>query len=489
MGSSQSVSHKKNIRSVEEIVSIVRDGSYKLIKPGMMYKPFKGEDNEDEIKPLKNVATDIVVEQFFQTDETIYRFLNLVYTTFAEALQIYRDKEGILDENLFFIYKGGNILRFVSREFMLQIPAVAHEEFKRYYTPYFKRSDADFSIFIHPNIRDYRKVHDDMGLLSYLLQDRIRDILLSNPGHYFDFMRYDKEYRKEVLMKYLPKFNEGDFSFTNITFTGDKDYETRDDFAIKFLDEEDSIKYTLNESDSFITVSHNDALIFYTGVDEDRPSHFKLVRSKIYFNLFDKAGNRLKVGGELIDVGIDYPEDVKNVHLLENMDSALYVYSVRHKECELDFISYTISNLIYDLEEILFEKYIFPWEDNKYTKRINRLFYMYFIDVFLRVNDGEARIDLYNRLRDSFISMIEGKRSDLVIDNELEISKLSVFLDIIRRRAHTEVEKNRMQVLLELLVQNSNFTISSLEQIKSYCAKDGIITEKDIYTGDISDIV
>lgn len=485
MGAEQSTINE--IKSIEEIVNIVNRGNYELVTPNAIRRKFPHDGDEDFIKPLKNVATDIVVEQFFQTEETIYRFHKLVYNTFREAIELYRKINGIDNGDLFFIYKGGNILRFVSKEFISQIPAVANEEFKRYYSPYFKRSDADFSIFIDPDLEDYDKVHDDMGLLSYLLQVRIRGIFLSNPGHYFDFMRYDKEYRKSVLMKYLPKFNSEGFSFTDITLV-DYDYVPQSDFHIRFENDK-AVRYDINNSNSFITVSYNDALLFYTGVDMDRPSHFKLIRSKVFFNLFDKHGNRLKVGGELIDVGIDYPDDVKNIHLIENFDKSLYVYSLNHKECELEFISYTTNNLIYDLEEILFEKYIFPWEDNKYSKRINRLFYMYFVDSFLKVKTGTKRLKLYNKIRDGFIGMIEGNRMNVSIDRSLEISKLPGFLNVIRDRAFTDDEKGKMQVLLELLIQNSNFTISLLEQIKSYCDRDGNISEEDIYTGDTSNLI
>jgi hypothetical protein len=294
-----------------------------------------------------------------------------------------------------------------------------------------------------------------------------------------------------VLEKYLPKFNENEFNFAKVTFL-DGDYQSQEDFVIKLVSKQKAVRYNTKNSGSIITVSYNDALLFYTGIEKDRPSHFKLVRSKIFFNLIDHKGNRVKVGGELIDVGIDYADDVKNIHLLANFENALQVYSLKHKECELDFISYTIANLIYDLEEILFEKAIFPWEDPKYGKRINRLFYMYFVDAFIRLANGQERIEVFTALRDYFIEVIEASKDrerELVIREDLEVSKLIPFLKIVNSRAKTEDERGQLQVLLELLIQNSNFTLSSLEQIKEYCSADGRISTEDIYTGEASDLI
>lgn len=75
---------------------------------------------DDSLRPLKTVATDLVVNEFFTSEETLFRFLNRVYTTFHDALEIYRSQRGgIRDNQLFFLYKGGNILRIISREFLL----------------------------------------------------------------------------------------------------------------------------------------------------------------------------------------------------------------------------------------------------------------------------------------------------------------------------------------------------------------------------------
>ena len=58
--------------------------------------------------------------------------------------------------------------------------------------------------------------------------------------------------------------------------------------------------------------------------------------------------------------------------------------------------SYTIDYLIYDLEEILFNENMFPWEDKKYYKRLYRLFYMYFVDIFINIEDGSLRYNILN---------------------------------------------------------------------------------------------
>ncbi len=520
MGNSNSVTvnHHHKIKSIESIINAVTQKKFDVSNKHREYKTFKmDEDPEDEIKPLKTVATDIVVEQFFQTESTLYRFLNVVYSNFNEALKMYRDMKGIKENDLFFLYKGGNILRFVSHEFLKEIPASANEEIHKFYAPYFKRSDADFAIYISPYVDNYDTVHYDMGLIAYLLQHRIRSIFLADPGRYFDFLRYSKEYKDKVLAEYFPKFNsvEG-FKFDNLSFLDSNSnkhdgnmYLTQPDFAIEFLNDTPSnvemagnfrmgTRANIYDSDSFMTVSHNDALTFYTGLNKDRKSHFTLVRTKIFFTLTRDDNSQIKVGGELIDVGIDYTDDVKNVHLVENFKQSIADYEIDHDECKLKFKSYTIDHLVYDLEEILFEKAKYPWFDPKYNKRINRLFYFYFVDIFMKISNGDDRLDVLRTFKNTIlIKYRNGKIPTSDIKKfkskygkyNLELSHMLTLLPGLYSLVDDDESVIEMNKFLDLLIVNADFTIKTLEKVKSYCKNDGKVKSSDIYKGSAADLL
>ena len=53
------------------------------------------QDFVDENREVKEVLTDIVVKEFFQTPESLYNFLETTYTTINDVLDAYRKKHGL----------------------------------------------------------------------------------------------------------------------------------------------------------------------------------------------------------------------------------------------------------------------------------------------------------------------------------------------------------------------------------------------------------
>src|ERR1700677_4085661 len=110
----------------------------------------------DKNRELQSVLTEFVVNEFFPLEHDTEQFIKLVFGTFDEALKLYRQKMGIDRENqLFFVYKGGNILRYALYETMHEIGGKVSDEIEAYYKDVFKKSDADFSIYIDPHLKDY----------------------------------------------------------------------------------------------------------------------------------------------------------------------------------------------------------------------------------------------------------------------------------------------------------------------------------------------
>ena len=503
-----------NIRSLDSIVSLVIDKKINISSKNKEYTTSNiVEDTVDKNKPIKNIATDIVVEQFFQTEDTLYNFINVVYTNFAEVLKIYGERKNIHENDLFFLYKGGNILRFVSHEFMLEIPASTQKSLQAFYAPYFKRSDADFAIYISPYIKDYHTVHHDIAVISYLVQHRLRLLFLQNPYDYFDFLRFNTQYQEEILNKYLEKFNTiGEFKSVSFMESStdnynENSYESKADSATEFLNENPSDKeldknyriakeYNIYDSDSFMTITYNDSLLFYA---KGIRTHFTLVRTKIFFNLTKSNDDVMKVGGELIDVGIDYAgDDPENVYLCNNFKKSITEYEIDHKNCKLKFKSFTINYLVHDLEWILFDRVKYPWDDNKYAKRINRLFYFYFIDVFLKIPDGKDRLAIYKDFNSKVLLSLKSGSSITKNINQFKTKYSSINIELLHmldllpnlnNKIDDSDNRVEMDKLIELLITNANFAITTLKNLKYYCKYAGKITSKTLTTGDTADLL
>ena len=77
---------------------------------------FSGESEQtyvDDSKELKNIFTDFVTQYFFATEDTIYEFMNLTIHTIETMLKQKRFLWNVKEEDMFLVYKGGNILRKV----------------------------------------------------------------------------------------------------------------------------------------------------------------------------------------------------------------------------------------------------------------------------------------------------------------------------------------------------------------------------------------
>ncbi len=509
MGSHQSTPEYDkdvNYRNYCDIINSVTSGNFNLdLEEGKYERMLIEEDINDELRPLKNVATDMVVAEFFHTEESLYNFMQLVYNTFDDTLAIYRRKKQIDEQDLFFIYKGGNVLRIVSQEFLLELPNNATRELAKFYTPFFKRSDADFSIYLNPDVKDYDKIFKEISLISYLLQVYIRNVFLGNPNRYFDFTKYNYGYQQKILRKYLAEFNDVEgFSFKNVSIDNanavgtSNIYRSRADIAIQFVNKKADntrsdvgAKFDIVKSDSYMVVSYNSALDFRAGSRDDFRVKFNLIRTKISFTLTDKAGKKLNVGGELIDVSIPHRLDNKLQHFYENSEGNIEYFDLTYNDCDLKFRSYSIKYLIDDLESILFKSSDYPWEDNKYVKRLNRLFYMYFVDIFMKIDNGVERLSILKSLKELVLIQYAEYSTDIESGSDafinrykkdnLCVTNLPYLMGNLLGKIKTPEQVEELQKMSEVLIKNADFVIVTIENIRQYCRRDGKIRSADIY--------
>jgi len=467
------------------------------------------KEMNDPMRSFKGVATDIVVEEFFKSETSLYRFMTLVYRLFDKSLNIYRKKRRISEDMLFFLYKGGNVLRIVSSEFLLQLPANATREINKFYSKFFKRSDADFTIYLSPTVENYDQVFYELALLSYLIQVEIRKQFVDRSMYYFDFATRHSEYKDQVLNSYLNEFNKLDERTFDSLIVGngktpinsESKYETFPDVAIRFADENfgEDLRYgfinEIQKDNSPFRITYNTALDFPSGSKEERRTKFALVRTKVEFNLWS-GDEVIHVGGELIDVSIGHRQDSGIRHFFQHVKESVTTYKLKYEDKILTFKSYTLKYLTEDLETILFKFNKFPWDDNKYQKRINRLFYLYFVDIFIKIEGGAERLEILefirNKIFKTFATSVYKKRENRLAANLREFKDRygSFDLNIINlttlfSRLFVNLDSGNiasMKEMNKLLQKNADIIIDSIQDIMQYCTVDGIVS-----AGDISD--
>lgn len=492
-----------------------RDG-YKLINQASKSEQFV--DNERE---LKDLCTDIVVKQFLSSDSSLFNFMKLVYETFYLAIEQYKKLYGLDKWSIIFIYKGGNVLRIISNDFFRELPKMSSRRIQKYYEPFFKRSDADFSIYINPGLPNYDVVYNELTTLSYMLQVKIRQEINSNFNKYFDFTKFTQEYQSGILAKYYQQAQELDmfknpqneqfynkqleailFSTASYPPTNNK-YSGKKDVGIEFIRDKSVLgMYDINNKEYELFIQANKTLDFEAGGNRTR---FNLIRTKILFN-FIINGEVKKIGGELIDVSIPHKDDFNVGHFFEHTDY-ITKYQLQNGDQTLMFYSYSLKYLMSDLEYILFEFVKLPWNTPKYEKRLNRLFYLYFIDIFIVLKKNNYRraiiqylvkyifnITLDEATLDADINTLKRNMRKLKINKSLKLNKLLVELsrivDEIRRDASLLPENIiSYNMMVNILLENCKYILMAFTGIDDYCSSDGNINIKILYNNEFSSLI
>ena len=89
---------------------------------------------------------------------------------------------------------------------MIELPGNA-SKIDDYYSKFFKLSDADYGIYIDPSLSNFEEVFNDMTNLSYLLQKIIRDNINNNVYDFFDYYKYNNDYKEKILKELLEELN------------------------------------------------------------------------------------------------------------------------------------------------------------------------------------------------------------------------------------------------------------------------------------------
>lgn len=468
----------------------------------------------DYHREYKDMCTDIVVKQFLSSDVSMFNFLKLVYQAFDSALDTYKTAKNMDKWDIFFVYKGGNILRIIANDFLGELPTLASKHIHKYYDKFFRRSDADFSIYVNPNLPNYDVVYQDVTNLSYLLQVYIRSIFTNDLPKFFDFCKYSNEYKKSMLMKYvdvlknsrsiMDQKNTAYYGLIpkDVIFDDNPDYIGKMDLQMTMC-QKNICTDELNDKLNMMYIQKNETLDFKSSAGRVK---FNLVRTKIMFNMIFSESTTGKdilrqIGGELIDVSIPHKLDNNLIHFYEVGTDYIQQYKLTEEDnnIELIFYSYKYTYLSHDLEYILFKFVNKPWETPKYEKRLNRLMYLYYIDLFVKFSDMELRKkaveDLNNLLSTSkfsnqsltfklrkYVKYYKGK--DLLITVLPEN-----IIRIIENELHDTIDVNEYNKMIDVIILNFIQMNKSFEGVNSYCSQDGTIKLDVLYNNDFSSLI
>ena len=477
----------------------------------------------DLVREYKDLSTEIVVKLFLSSDNSMYNFLHLVYGTFYDSLEEYKKIYGLKQWDIFFVYKGGNVLRIISNDFLKELPRSASYKVNKYYEQFFKRSDADFSIYINPELENYDKIYKELTTLSYMLQVKIRQIFMENPTDYFEFYKYTKEHQSRMLEPFFKKLQESNsikdinnskfykqvpeaLCYEEGIFPADYSlgYGGNTDKGIAPIEVdgvEKKVTYIINPKPNNMFIQSNESLDFLATGNRTK---FNLIRTKINFNYVFSGRNR-NIGGELIDVSIPHRLDHNLPHFFHHLDY-VHQYQLEFGSKVLNFYSYSLPYLISDLEYILFKFVDLPWKTPKYDKRLNRLFYLYFIDMFVVLDGNAPRKQLIEQLLalfktklelnnfESSLTQVMTTLSNIRTDSRLEINKLldqmAMILKVLQKPDIALFDEiNQYNKMMSVLVDNCEFLLTSFDGIHDYCSVEGNINMKVLYQNDFSSLI
>jgi hypothetical protein len=478
----------------------------------------EGEKYVNPQREFKSITTDLVNHHFLSQKPDIFRFLRLVIDTHTKAIEIYAQLKEIKPDRLRFVYKGGNVLRIVASEFLIELPGHASDLVNAFYMPYFKRSDADFSIYIDPKLKNFEEVHTEVTQLTWLLQQNIRERIAARPYRYFEYFRLNEASQKRIMETYLihlngadslsdptnDRFYQGAFEgvrFEDITaglppWGNSEDVDT----FIAFADDkkQDTVTFVPRpDLTHYMRIQYNTALEFG---EPGEKAAFNLVRTKMIFaTRFKDESSRssvVKLGGELIDVSIPKKADSGLSHFFDT-PSAVDQYELKHNGKSLRFLGYSLSFLIDDLDLILFVRSEKPWHDKKYVKRLNRLFYLCFVQTFIKFDSNTARrnylTEFCNRVVTKAYEPDLKKRADLFIAKWKDKGPEG-FNRFAKRIADTSVPETNADItdyreFVDLVQRNCITVLTALKNIGQFCTKGSALSEQRIYEGSFNALV
>lgn len=460
---------------------------------------FQPEDYVDTLREIKGEITDFVTQEMLGNADVFFRFLYMIITAFQQAFRRYRVARGLTFDQCFFIYKGGNINRFLAEEFLLQLPAQAMREVQTWYNPYFKRSDADFAVLIHPSLPNYSLILRETGEISYYIQDYLRSHFGNDMCGSFVFPRYRPTFQRSVLKQLLNKVRTHSHDALSIHALAYPGVATDTGLTYRYHPDIYLSKVTMNQkrelqgrwiqhvpihqARSSFYISYNRTLNFKKA--SGLRAQFDLIRTKLAL-----TSDKGFLSGELIDVAIPHQNDIKHKGFYSTgQNENVSRYTMTHKEHKLSFYSYSLNYLIKDLFWLLFGETGWPWDDPKYEKRLHRLTFLIFVSLFVNLTTNDQRIAIINNII-SVLVQIKNKGSAGVQSESIRtVNEFYKHLSALFIKVKTKPEQDAAGLFLETLLLDFRFMLRVISHIEEYCGAEGTVELASIQVAPANEVV
>jgi hypothetical protein len=390
----------------------------------------------EEMRPINTFFTDKVVNNMVTTEQKRHLIVNFTIKMYKGVLEKYCELVGINKDHIVFIYKGGNVLRFLFTESTKEIPRSISSQIYDEFSQYFKISDNDYEVKISDDIFKhkpeseqnafYDKIYRNLTALCYIIICVIRRNMAAPDNLYqltdYYGLQYDAKKQiiekdkdvlqkqvKEILKADLVAISHGNGICKENQQVGGVVCEPLSDYFI--LDES-------TEKEEIIKKVH-DIFVFNDGNEEkpnvDANKVYKLdqigmpgetpyvknvfplrasVNTGILIEKTDAIGNKFNIRFNLVRTKFIFVMKVKH----PNNQTQSIQTSGEHIDCSLQyragfdrssvveykdekggytFFSYNYDYYIKDLYRMLFDETKYPWNDIKYAKRLYRLVYLY----------------------------------------------------------------------------------------------------------------
>ena len=418
-------------------------------------------------RPLKQVLSDIstkTIIENLQDDEyeaficDFYNSVNIVIRTYARMKQL------SIPNDICFFYKGGNMFRILLKDV---ISLFQNDE----YHTLLKRSDADFQLYINPNIENYEKIFEELSILvTFVLYCMKRKLEIDSYGFrdvYEEYKTVLEERMGDVLDNVRDEHKIG--GVVSITEKKRKDCI----IDIGYLYNDEHIIY--KDTPSILTniqkvpisnfyISRNTSIKFS---ENNSVSEFDLLRMKmnIVLTIGDDVNKihvkKIPVPSEVIDISIPKGEDSSLRQLTKFATKYLVEYTFEKDGRIFKFWAPSLQYLIKDLDNVMFVQNIFPWYDKKSIKRIERYFMSIFVHSLVARADGAfERIVSYKKellqLRKLLECINENTTCEPSVDHTISSMFYKKYMNIYAKLNTIKNEKRRNKELVNMRLFNED---------------------------------
>ena len=482
---------------------------------------------------IRDILTQYTIKNIFDLN-TQNKLIHIINKIMRSMYDQFYNKTKI---RVYFIYRGGNILKMYKSSFESILPGKARKIFEEEFDEYFKNSDIDF----YNVIEDYKKYsEDELVYINKYIQMMcyygayVARIFVMNNFNLFEYCRSNTVALNEDFQKLLDKMNEekkaseiseirktkfiglgfNQFMFMEEGYDMDKILKLPKSKIIdEFIHNVDDIsvfenykkfkksgRYDLNISpkeehvdvnpinydqknlfkENFSKlmeelVEKNKIFDYYISnnneiYNKDEYVDFSLVRLMInYVIVYERNGKYGLTNGssELFDLSIGHPDD----KMYSVYNSKAIVPHVFEYEDGLEDEIYipAIHTTIVDLNKILYEGQDFPWEDQKYGKRLYRLMILLFVEEISR----HSLDDMLKILKSKF----KRKYNNIY---DIKFETLLYRTDEIKKRLPTKYKKEFKQYV-ERYDEIISKLINVVMKLRKFVNTKHQITKDDIY--------